>query len=262
MVFFDTHCHLDFPIFDSCRDEILRSCQQSGVERVVLPAVGKRNWQTVLELSQQYLPLSPALGMHPYFMDEHVLTDLDLMQSLLEKNAVVALGEIGLDFWDQDADRKAQITLFEAQLAMADKLGLPVILHSRKSNDQVLSRLKKQQIHSGVVHAFSGSWQQAKGFVDQGLKIGLGGALTYERANKLRAVVRQLPIEAMVLETDAPDMPISGRQGQVNRPDYLPEVFQVLVMLRDEEPDLLARQLWQNSIRLFGMSDSAASAAP
>lgn len=251
MMFFDTHCHLDFNAFDTMRQDVLDRCQQVGVQQILLPGVTKSNWQKVIDLAGSDRRFCIALGLHPCFMSQHVEEDLTYLSDLLKNSNIVAVGEIGLDFWELDVDKERQLRFLDTQLELAVDHHLPVILHSRKSHDVLLSRLKRKGAVSGVVHGFSGSWQQAINFVDQGLKLGIGGAVTYPRAKKLRDIVSRLPVESLVLETDSPGMPLCGKQGQINRPDYLPEVFEVVRELRSESKYELAEKLWDNSQRLF-----------
>ncbi len=250
---FDTHCHLDFEVFDAERSQILANCRRQGVERVLVPGVEARGWQRLLTLCEQHQELYPALGLHPCFIDQHQADDLQRLGELLKRPEVVAVGEFGLDFWLGRDNEEKQVQLFEAQLRLAVEHRLPVVLHARKAHDTILKRLRRTRgLVGGVVHAFSGSRQQAEQYQALGLKIGVGGALTYPRARKLRSIVAELPLQSLVLETDAPDMPLCGRQGQINRPDYLPATFAVLAQLRSESAELLAQQLWRNSLDLFG----------
>ncbi len=251
MNFFDTHCHLDFSVFDPIRSQVLDSCECNGVSRILLPGVSASHWERLLKLAESDDRFLVALGLHPCFLAEHKVEHIELLTCFIKDFSVAAVGEIGLDFWAGTETKSLQLELLDAQLELAREAMLPVILHSRKSHDVLISRLRRVGVEQGVVHAFSGSWQQAVAFLDQGLKLGLGGTLTYPRANKLREIVKRLPLDAMVLETDAPDMPLNGRQGSLNRPDYLPEVFAVLCELRDEDPAVLAQCLWDNSVQLF-----------
>ncbi|KUI98530.1 TatD family hydrolase [Vibrio sp. MEBiC08052] len=258
---FDTHCHFDFEPFQS---EIAWHWQQAsdaGVSRLLIPSVGISNWDAVQELTtiapQQ---LYYALGFHPYFLntDSAEMTCSERVTFLEEHLAAsdencVAIGECGLDAV-VDVPSVIQEEIFIAQLSIAQNAGLPVILHSRKTQSRLLQLLKQHQFtHGGVLHAFSGSEQQAQAFIQLGFKIGIGGVITYPRAAKTRRTVAQLPIEALVLETDAPDMPLCGLQGQPNHPKYLPLVLQVLAQLRECVVADIAERLWQNSHQIFDL---------
>ncbi len=252
--FIDTHCHLDFEVFSDTRDEILQRCRNAGVKKLVVPGVTEAGWDRLVSLCRRHDQLWPALGLHPCFIAEHRVADLERLEQRLKQGEAVAVGEIGLDFWPGSILHDRQLEYFTAQLELARRYDLPILLHVRKAHDQVLKLLRRQRPKKGgIVHAFSGSLQQADQYLQLGFRIGVGGALTWERARRLRATLAALPIEALVLETDAPDMPLSGHQGEPNRPDYLVEVFRGLAELRSESPDRLMAQLWQNSIEVLGI---------
>jgi TatD DNase family protein len=195
-------------------------------------------------------------------MDAHSIDDLQQLEKhVAEAKAmpcqqlkVVAIGEIGLDFWQAGSDRSGQLALFIGQLALAQKYDLPVLLHARKSHDDILKQIRRTGFSSGgIVHAFSGSRQQAGQYVSLGFKLGVGGGVTYPRAAKLRSTIKWLGVNHWVLETDAPDMPMFGRQGQINRPDYLPQVLAVLAELLQVPDSVLANQLWSNTEQVLGV---------
>lgn len=258
----DTHCHLDFAEFDPVRDAVFKGCVSQGVAAIVVPGVTARHWSRVLRLCDAAaipgsLVLRPALGLHPGFMDLYQAEQLQQLELLLQQHRAVAVGEIGLDFWSPAADQDAQRLLFSRQLALAKKYRLPVLLHVRKAHDQVLWQLRRERFAGGgIVHAFSGSLQQAQQYVGLGFKLGVGGAVTYARAQGLRRTLQQLGPEPWVLETDAPDMPLAGRQGELNRPDYLPEIFAVLQGLFGCSAKQLSAQLWRNSEAVLGLLSS------
>lgn len=250
---FDTHCHLDFSIFEREFEHHLHLARQQGVEKIMIPAVGPSNWQRVAELANGYPELYFALGFHPCFLSTSSPADIDeLEQKLLQKPAqCVALGECGLDF-ATDIAPALQETMFEMQLELAKRARLPLILHSRKAHNRLIQLLKKHQFNQGgVLHAFSGSVQQANQFIELGFKIGVGGVITYPRANKTRLTIAALPIESLVLETDAPDMPLNGFQGQANHPQKLPIILQTLALLKNQSEQTVADVLWKNSHSLF-----------
>jgi TatD DNase family protein len=188
------------------------------------------SWSKLISLCQNNDGLEFALGIHPYFISSATEDDLQTLSDLVQKHrqSVVAVGEIGLDFASAENNPK-QIEFFEQQLSIANNYNLPVIIHHRKSHNELIRILKNTPVNKGgVVHAFSGSMFEAKTYIGLGFKIGVGGTITYQRAGKTRDVIRQLPIESLLLETDAPDMPIYGRQGQRNSPAFLPEILQSL----------------------------------
>lgn len=221
----DSHCHLDFPEFDDDRDTILDRARAAGVRRFLVPGVRADQWRRLRELAGHYDDWSYALGLHPYFIDAHVEADLvRLEQELAADKQPLALGEIGLDATVGDHDW--QQVVFKKQVDLAAAHGLPVILHHRKTLDVMLKIVKAANVRAGVIHAFSGSYEQAMAWIDQGFYLGVGGVITYERARKTRDAIRRVPAEALLLETDSPDMPVQGYQGQRNEPARL-------VMIRD-----------------------------
>ncbi|SFC05506.1 TatD DNase family protein [Marinospirillum celere] len=253
----DAHCHLDFPDFDKDREAMLERARQAGVKRFLLPGTTAATWQRTLKLAASHPDIYPCLGLHPYFIDEHCEAHLQQLEQLLQEHPqVVAVGEIGIDLWADPSpqEQERQWFFFDAQLQLAKKYQLPVVLHIRKAMDKMTQRLRQVALpRGGLAHAFSGSQQQAEKLVELGFKLGLGGALTYPRAQKLRRVAANLPISSFVLETDSPDMPLKGYQGQRNEPARIPEVLQVLAKIRQEEEEYLVEQLEKNLQSLFAI---------
>lgn len=251
MTLIDTHCHLDLPVFDADRKQILDDCQSTGVSDIVVPGVQKSSWSTLIELCNRHNQLHLALGLHPMFTEQHCDDDLTTLVEQLEQNNVVAIGEIGLDFHDKTADVVTQSKLFEAQLKIAADHRLPVILHVRKAHDQVLQLLKKNPVDGGICHAFNGSIQQAYKYIEAGFKLGFGGMLTYERSSKLRKLAETLPLSSLVLETDAPDMSPVAHHGERNSPVYLPEIATALALTRGITLAEVATQTSKNAGDIF-----------
>ncbi|MCH2455739.1 MAG: TatD family hydrolase [Idiomarina sp.] len=251
MQLFDTHCHLDFEAFDKDRGAVLKRAREAGIERFMVPGVTRNQWDKLVPLASDYSCWYYALGLHPWFIDEHKDSDVEELERQLEKQQgqVRAVGEIGLDRTCPNFDK--QHRLFIRQLELAKCFKLPVIIHHRKTLDRTHADIKKYGPENGVIHAFSGSHQQAMKFVEQGYKLGVGGVITYERAQKTRQAIKEVPIESLVLETDSPDMPLSGYQGQRNEPSRVPLVLEALAKLRNTSEEELASQLWQNSVELF-----------
>lgn len=256
MSFIDTHCHFDFPPFiDDAAGSIARAAA-SGVERIIVPSVDASRFALVSQLAQQHEALYAALGLHPINIAEHNDAHLaDLEHWLQTPDAKrVAIGEIGLDLFMNDAQFGKQTHLLDAQLKLAKKYDLPVILHSRRTHDQLAMHLRRHNLpRCGVVHGFAGSQQQAERFIQLGYLIGVGGTITYARASKTRNTIANLPLDFLLLETDAPDMPLHGFQGQPNRPERARNVFDALCELRTEPPAVIADALWHNTLRLFAM---------
>ena len=253
MELIDSHCHLDVAEFDADRDAVLQRARDSGVHGIVVPGVAAQGWHGLWELCAGEPDLYPALGLHPVYVDAHQASDIDRLGDWLAERRPVAIGEIGLDYYLRELDRERQQVLFEAQLELARDAGLPVILHVRKSHDQVLETLKRIRVTGGISHAFNGSLQQAQQYMDLGFRLGFGGMLTYERSSKLRDLARQLPAEAIVLETDAPDMVVSRHRGERNSPEYLPQVLASLAEVRDETAEALAARTTANTRDVLGL---------
>lgn len=249
----DTHCHLDLPVFDDDRGAILSRCAELDIKRVIVPAIKAQAWDKLMTLGQQNDMLSVALGLHPVFIEQHQESDLDLLDTQLGLAEVVAVGEIGLDYFIKTLDKKQQIYFFAQQLELAKKYSLPVILHVRKAHDEVLQMLKKITVKGGIVHAFNGSIQHARKYIELGFKLGFGGTLTYENAHKIHALAKQLPIDSIVLETDAPDMVVASHRGQRNSPEYLTECLTALANLRGESKVVIAEQTTSNAIDVLGL---------
>ena len=254
--FIDTHCHFDFPPFTGDESASIQRAAEVGVQSIIVPATQAANFPRVLALAENYPPLFAALGLHPIVIEQHSDDCPDQLQQALDKRPqkLVALGEIGLDLYRDDPQFDKQERVLEAQLKLAKRYELPVILHSRRTHDKLAMHLKRHTLpRTGVVHGFSGSVQQAERFVQLGYKIGVGGTITYPRASKTREVIAQLPLESLLLETDAPDMPLNGFQGQPNRPEQVVRVFDVLCELRPEPADVIADALYRNTTALFNM---------
>lgn len=255
MPLFDAHCHLDFPVFDEDRDQVLQRARAAGVKSILLPGTVADTWPNLLRVAGSAPDLHPCLGLHPLFMSQHASAHLEQLADLLRIHPeVVAVGEIGIDFWTDELKQQAQQQwqLLDAQLDLAVAFDLPVVLHVRKGMDLLIQRLRrKPQLRGGLVHAFSGSLQQARQLVELGFRIGVGGALTYPRAQRLRQVVAALPLSSLLLETDSPDMPLAGFQDQRNEPARIPLVFAALQAIRPEPVEQLMSSLSDNLLHAF-----------
>ncbi|SEQ96343.1 TatD DNase family protein [Amphritea atlantica] len=255
MPLIDTHCHLDFPELADDIDSVLKRARDKGVTGFVVPGVSEPHWNRLLTLCARYSALYPALGLHPCFDHPAVESDLlRLEQELQDHPELVAVGEIGLDLFIPQADLQHQLAFFVPQLRLADQFDKPVLLHVRKAHDQVLKQLRQIKLQrAGLVHAFSGSEQQAREYLKLGYKLGIGGAVTYDRATKLRKLVAELPLESFVLETDSPDMPLLGYQGQLNYPERVAKVAAVVAKLRQEPLADVIGVTSAQSINLLGL---------
>lgn len=252
--FVDTHCHFDFAPFVGDEAESVRLANAAGVEKIIAVGVSAERFAGVIQLAERWPAIYAALGTHPMavagFSDDHLVQLENYLHQRPEK--LVAIGEIGLDLFIEDPQFDKQIHMLSAQLKLAKRYDLPVILHSRRTHDKLAQQLKHHDLpRRGVVHGFAGSEQQALAFVRAGYAIGVGGTITYPRATKTRNTIARLPLTSLLLETDAPDMPLQGFQGQPNRPERVKKVWESLCELREESPDEIAATLRENTRLLF-----------
>lgn len=249
----DSHVHLDDARFDPDRDGVLERARQAGVRALIVPAVASSGWAALARMAEDIPDVFPAYGMHPMFLHEHRLSDADLLDHWLESRPAVAVGEIGLDYFIEDLDRDTQIALFDRQLSIARNHRLPVIIHARRAVDAVIATLKRHPGIQGVVHSFSGSHEQAEQLLRLGFFVGIGGPVTYPRARRLRSVIAGLPIEQLLLESDAPDQAGVEHRGQRNEPAWIAETLAVLADIRGEDAEQLAAATTTNARRLFNL---------
>ncbi|QXZ09987.1 TatD family hydrolase [Comamonas sp. Y33R10-2] len=260
-IWIDTHCHLDAAEFALDRDAVRAAAFAAGVTHLVIPAVQRSHWQDVIDLAHRHGD-SYALGIHPLFTPGADESDIALIRELLAQQRddphLVAVGEIGLDFFVPGLDAERQIWFYEQQVKLAREFALPVILHVRKSSDRLLKTLRQYKVVGGIAHAFNGSTQQAQAFIDLDFKLGFGGAVTYDRALKLREMAASLPLDALVMETDAPDIPphwlyttaeqrAAGQPQGRNSSVELPRIAQEVAQLRGISLDELAQATMQNA---------------
>lgn len=253
----DTHCHLDAAEFDADRPQIAQLAYAQGVGCIVVPAVHRSNFDAVISLAKHDVRCQYALGIHPMYVEASSEQDLVLLDGALKRQLnsaqpPVAIGEIGLDYFVPNFDRQMQEMFFVAQLKLAKAYDLPVILHVRRSVDDILKHLRRFKLKGGIAHAFNGSRQQADEFIKLGFKLGFGGAMTYTRALKIRELAATLPLEAIVLETDAPDIPPEwiGHGGR-NSPDQLIKVAQVLADIRGLNLSQVTEMTTKNALQVL-----------
>lgn len=247
----DSHSHFDDDSFLADRKFALARAQAVGVGYQIVPAISARLWYRLREVCNQYSGLYPAYGLHPMYLSEHRSEHLDQLAHWLAQEQPVAVGECGLDYWVADLDKLEQQRFFVAQLHLAREAHLPVIIHARRSVEEVIKQLRRVAGSYGVVHSFAGSEVQARQLIDLGFFLSFGGPITYPRANKLRRLVQILPLESLLLETDSPDQPLSTHRGERNEPAYLPEVLQTVAELRQQPSEEIATVTTRNAITLF-----------
>ena len=257
MELIDTHAHLDlkqhFPQFAAA----LAASHAAGVKKVVLPGVVQAGWARLMRLHNDTPGVFAAPGLHPLYLAQHQSSHLQELAEIVGSKTLkrpVAIGEIGLDYYPEKVDRNAQQALFEQQLKIAVTAELPILLHVRKAHDQVLQTLRRKHFsQGGIVHAFSGSYQQACAYIKLGFAISICGTITYDRALRIRKIAAQLPLEWLVLETDAPDIPLASHRGENNHPRFLPEILELLAALRGEQKELTAAYTCANSKRILNL---------
>ena len=285
MQFFDSHCHFDFTIFDKDRDFIWRECNALGITHLVIPGVAPEQWLTAAGISQHCNNIYFGVGLHPWWVEKSwvekswveksgvkkgwaekgvVKQDVTennfaqylenirqgLLLHIIQQNCI-AIGECGLD-GTIATPMDLQQQVLDIHLQLAQKISKPLIIHCRKAHNELLAQLKRYDLPAGgVIHGFSGSYELAASYWGMGFCLGIGGTITYERANKTRTAVKKLPLAAILLETDAPDMPLDGNQGERNSPAYIIEIAQTLADLRGETLHHIATQTTLNSRKLF-----------
>ena len=255
---FDTHCHLDFAHFDPDRPELIGACTAAGINGIVVPGTEPNQWPGCRRLADDFPSLYFAVGIHPWWVAktglQHDISDaFDRVLLTSPHRALVAIGECGLD-GSIAIPLDVQQRVLELQLAFAKEHCLPVILHSHRAHNEMIRLLKRYKLErGGVVHGFSGSVDLARTYWQMGFYLGVGGVITYERAKKTRETVAAMPLSSVLLESDAPDMPLSGCQGQRNTPLAIIEVAKVLARLRGQTVDEVAAQTTQNAKTLFAL---------
>lgn len=232
----DTHCHLDFAEFDHDREQVLSTALAVGVEDIIVPSVSQRTWEKTIKVCKSNSRLHLALGLHPIYIQQHQPQHLSELDELIQEHKPIAVGEIGLDFYDKQLDQEKQTHYFAKQLIIAEAHQLPVIIHNRKAHDECLSMLKEYSLSGGIIHAFNGSVQQAEKYIDLGFMLGFGGMLTFDRSSKLRRLATELSMHHIVMETDAPDMTVAEHKGGRNSPEYLPYIRQAIATLKNLSP--------------------------
>ena len=258
----DTHCHLDATEFATSLQTIIQVAAKKNVKAILLPAVKVADCTHVRELVHQYSQEIPGLvytlGIHPLYINQAQEGDIETLEKRIVESLsdprFVGRGEIGVDYFVEDLDPHKQEFFFNAQLDLAQKYQLPVILHVRRSQDAILKALRRRSIPSGIAHAFNGSFQQAEQFIELGFKLGFGGAATYERALQIRRLLKELPLDSIVTETDSPDIPPAWLRGEgiaFNEPAFLPRIAKELALVRGVSDAKFASAVWSNAMQVL-----------
>lgn len=247
----DSHCHLDAPEFAVDRAAVIARARAAGVVAQIIPAVTAESFDALARLTASESDLHAAYGLHPMYLAEHRPEHLHQVRERLSSGAAVAVGECGLDYFVEGLDPEQQRHYFVAQVELAREFDLPLVLHARRSVDEVIATLRRIGKIGGVVHSFSGSEEQARQLWKLGFCLGIGGPVTFERAQRLRRIVTSMPIEFLLLETDAPDQPDQWHRGQRNEPANLAVVAQTIAGLRGVSVEEIARSTSDNARRVF-----------
>jgi TatD DNase family protein len=253
MKLIDSHCHLDFEAFDADRQEVIGHAHAAGVTDIVIPGVSADGWEKIQMLCAVDENLHPCYGLHPYYVDQHRQHDLDRLETRVQQYDCVAIGECGLDLRRNQAAEKDQMHYFSSQLDIASAHGIPVVIHAVRATAQVIEVLNIHPALRGMIHSYSGSYEQAKQLVELGFYISLGGAITYDNAHRVRAVAARLPLSNLLIETDAPDQPDADHFSQRNEPANLLNVLDTLSLLRSESREEIAARTSENARTLFGI---------
>ncbi|MBC8212108.1 MAG: TatD family hydrolase [Gammaproteobacteria bacterium] len=252
----DSHCHLDDDRFDADRDQVMQRAADVGIRELIIPATIASRWDKVKQMAQAYPGVYASYGLHPMFMSDHRPQHVAELDQWLAAEAAVAVGECGLDFYQGHQDQQQQLELLRGQFSVALNHRLPVIIHARKALDIILHEIRRSGLRSGVIHSFSGSLQQAQQLVELGFSISIAATVGYERARKLREITRLIDINALLIESDAPDQAGESHRGQRNEPAFIMDHLQVMAQLREMPIDALATQLTQNCRERFALNEA------
>lgn len=253
----DSHSHFDAAEFDADRAAAHARAVAAGVVAQIVPAVDAAGWPKLRQTCADFPGLWPAYGLHPMYLDAHRPEHLPALRAWIERERPLAIGECGLDYFVEGLDAEAQSFYFDGQLRLAREFDLPVIVHARRAVDAVIAAIRRIGGLRGVVHSFSGSAEQAAQLHRLGFLLGIGGPVTYARANRLRGIVAGMPLEQLLLETDSPDQPGAAHRGQRNEPAHLLEVLDAIATLRKVPRDDIAAATRENAVRLFNLPASA-----
>lgn len=247
----DSHCHFDSDRFAQDRAEVYQRATAVGVSAIISPAITAAEWPQLKQITSKYDRTYPCYGLHPMFIQEHCPSDIELLDDWIDQERPIAIGECGLDFYHGRDDASVQLEIFEGHLKLAKKYQLPVIIHARRAVEDVLKLLRNYPDVAAVLHSYSGSTEQARQLAEHNIYFGFGGPVTWPQSRKLRSVVASIPIEKILLETDAPDQSGEQHRRQRNEPAYLPEVAETIAQIKQLSASEIARVTTSNAQALF-----------
>lgn len=250
----DTHAHLEMEAFDGDREAVLARAAEAGLTAIVTVGTTLPDCEKAVALTRLYKPVYAAVGIHPHEVKDIDAATYDALRVLAQQEKVVAIGEIGLDFFYDLSPREVQLRCFQEQLNLAEEMDLPVILHDREAHPEILEILRSRKGSlRGVLHCFSGNWAMACECLDLGFHLSVAGPVTYRKADQLRAVAREVPLGRLLIETDAPYLAPQPYRGKRNEPAYVMETARYLAGIRGIPVDELEQQTTANARRLFGI---------
>jgi TatD DNase family protein len=253
----DSHCHLDFEVFDDDRPQVLERALKHKIRDIIIPGTQRIYWQRIKNLCDNNKYLHPCYGLHPYWVHQHQVADIKQLTDFINNNPAVAVGECGLDFRPQHADKHAdkniQLDFLQAQFDIACNANLPVVVHAVNATEAVIHSIKKFKGLSGMIHSYSGSSEQARQLIDLGFLISVSGSVTFDNAKKIKQVVKDMPLTSLLAETDAPDQSDQSNLGKRNEPAYLVNTIAAIAELKQLSIDTVAQQTTANAKRLFAI---------
>jgi len=249
----DSHCHLDFEVFDDDREQVLQRAQKHRIKDIIIPGTQNIYWPRIKKLCDANKSLHACYGLHPYWAKTHQNKDINNLSDFIDNNKTVAVGECGLDFRKQHADKKTQLYFLHAQLEIANNKKLPVVLHAVNATENIIQIIKTYKNLSGMIHSYSGSSEQARHLIDLNFMISVGGNVTFNNAKKIKQVIKDIPLTSLLIETDSPDQPDQSNLGKRNEPAYLINTVTAIAELRQVSKDTVAEQTTVNAKKLFGI---------
>jgi len=254
----DTHAHLDADEFDTDRSEVIARAHDTGVTTIITVGTGVGSGRRSIELSEKYPDILVAIGIHPHASSNATGAEINSIARLAEHPKVVAIGEIGLDFYRDYSPRESQLQVFQQQLDLAARLDLPVVIHCREAHEEMLAILHNwtarhaERPSPGVIHCFMGDGETARQYLEMGFYLSLGGYITYPVNRDAHDVIRSIPADRLMVETDCPFLAPQRYRGQRNEPSYVRYTAEELAGIRDAHLETLARETTENARRLFG----------